>query len=240
MCISEPMSKVSAVIVNYRSDQQTQSLVKNLSFLQKVTVIDNSLDNRGFAKATNIGILELLPNNDIILLINPDITFEKASFENFLENPVADICSPIIKFKRDNKWTYDFGGKINWLLGRPYHIVTPADDIDYVSGACVLVRRAVFEKIGFLDENFFLYFEDVDFCLRARKADFNVAVDQNFSVEHHIIEHRISGDVFKINQSLKSNWRFIRKWVPWYFWPTSICFLGIIALKSRAAAFFKS
>jgi len=45
-----------------------------------------------------------------------------------------------------------------------------AHQVDWVSGASMMIRREVFEKIGLLDENYFMYFEEVDFCIRARKA----------------------------------------------------------------------
>ena len=47
--------------------------------------------------------------------------------------------------------------------------------LDYVSGAAMLVRRQVFEKIGLLDERYFLYYEDVEFCVRAKKAGFTLS-----------------------------------------------------------------
>jgi len=47
-------------------------------------------------------------------------------------------------------------------------------DVDYVAGAAMLVRRAVFEPVGFLEADYFAYMEDVDFCLRTRRAGFRV------------------------------------------------------------------
>ncbi|MCS7179712.1 MAG: glycosyltransferase, partial [Anaerolineae bacterium] len=53
-----------------------------------------------------------------------------------------------------------------------------------VSGACMFVRREVIEQIGLLDERFFLYFEDNDWCLRMRKAGWRVLYDPRFEVVH--------------------------------------------------------
>ena len=61
----------------------------------------------------------------------------------------------------------------------PRHVVSlPMTDerrpCDWVSGAAMVVRRSVFERIGLLDEGYFLYFDEVDFCFRARRAGFDV------------------------------------------------------------------
>jgi GT2 family glycosyltransferase len=55
-----------------------------------------------------------------------------------------------------------------WVVSPPAPSV--ASPCDWVSGASLLVRRAVFQAVGLLDENYFMYFEEVDFCLRARRA----------------------------------------------------------------------
>ena len=57
-------------------------------------------------------------------------------------------------------------------------------EVDWISGACLLVRQDVVEQIGLLDERFFLYFEDNDWCLRMRRADWRVFYDPRFEVIH--------------------------------------------------------
>ncbi len=235
MFIYDHMSKVFAVIVNYKSDEQTNSLTNNLRGLKsikEVIMIDNNIENRGFAKAANAGIRQALEKDiDHILLVNPDVVFNKLNFEKFLNSAPADILSPVIKFKRNNRWFYDFGGRVNWVLGRPDHLQRPSSALDYVSGACMLIKREVFDKIGLFNEDYFLYFEDVDFCLRAKKARFKISVDQNTTIEHHLKEHRVSGDRFKILQNLKSNYYFIKKWVSWYFKPIAYVYFIMLACK---------
>lgn len=227
------MSKVSAVIVNFQSNARTQKLVGGLKRLEEIggiEIVDNSFKNRGFARAVNLGIENILfkkPNK--LLLINPDVEIEAESFKEFLSGDSADITAPIIAFKRKGRTIYDLGGKVNLILGRAKHIEMFRDsgqartmkDIDYVSGACMLVRREVFEKIGLFDERFFMYFEDVDFCLRAKGAGFTVDVDSNVLVTHDLAEHRYSGNVFKKTQAIRSNASFIKKWTPKFCWPVA-------------------
>jgi N-acetylglucosaminyl-diphospho-decaprenol L-rhamnosyltransferase len=79
-------------------------------------------------------------------------------------------------------------GLADRLLGVPW-MGDPAPDrsyaCDWVSGACFAVRRQVFESIGLLDEGFFLYFEEVDFCRRARHAGWSCWFVADARVVHH-------------------------------------------------------
>src|SRR5207244_6123700 len=57
--------------------------------------------------------------------------------------------------------------------------------VSWVTGGCLMVRRACFEQLGGLDESFFLYYEDVDFCRRAAAAGWGVWFDPALEVTHH-------------------------------------------------------
>ena len=81
--------------------------------------------------------------------------------------------------------------------------------IDYISGCAMCVKRKVFEKIGLFDERFFLYFEDADFCTRAKRNGYNITVNPDV-----VIFHQLSGGLSKKNlvvkyNLLKSNYTFI-------------------------------
>lgn len=197
----------------------------------KCKVIKN-VKNLGFAAGANIGIREALEiGAERIILVNPDIAIGKLEIQKMLKNN-TDIVSPVLKFQRDGKWIYDFGGKVYWPLGRTYHLENKDGDIDYVSGACMMIKRKVFEKIGYLDESFFMYFEDVDFCLRAKQAGFSVGVDREIVCHHDISEHRKTGDKVKEKYLLESNQRFIQKWVPAVFWPLAYSYLYVLKVRS--------
>jgi GT2 family glycosyltransferase len=62
-------------------------------------------------------------------------------------------------------------------------------EADFVAGVCMLIRRAAFQNIGELDENFFLYYEDVDYCMRARRAGWKV-VYTPFGTASHFVQHK--------------------------------------------------
>lgn len=70
-------------------------------------------------------------------------------------------------FHRNDKKYYDFAHKVGW-----------------VSGNFMMVKRKVFDKIGYFNENYFMYFEDVDFCYRAEKAGFSVMINPGVNIKH--------------------------------------------------------
>lgn len=193
------------------------------SSLGMTMMIINNKTNLGFAKGANIGIKYALDNGaDRILLLNPDTKIETGFIQPLVENS-ADIISPVIKFKRDGNWIYDFGGRVNWNIGRTKHLEyikrAPLAElqgvpliIDYVSGCCMLIKRQVFEKIGFFDERFFLYFEDADFCTRARMAGLKVAVEQKSVIIHNLIEG-VKKPLSSQVELIKSNFKFINKYL---------------------------
>ena len=196
---------------------------KKLSFL-KLKLIENN-KNLGFAKGNNVGLRYALEKGvDYVLLLNNDVILEM----NFLANALkikADIISPVVKFrefKDKPQLLYDLGGFVNWTTGRTTHLNTYKNEylrykgqkpisVDYVAGCCMLIKRQVLESIGFLDEKYFIYFEDVDYCITAKKHGFKVVVDPD-----SIIYHKLGGSMDRwsnraIFHNLYSNFIFISK-----------------------------
>jgi len=225
----QPADKIQnwkILIIDNKS--QDDSLIQLKKTFPKIEIIENKI-NKGFAGGVNTGIKEALKRGaEYILLLNNDTVAENdfvTPLITYLENNESiGIVSPVIKYKKNGKLLYDLGGKVNWGIGRTKHLEIQSfkdaktqreEKIDYVSGCCMMVRREVFEKIGLFDERFFLYFEDVDFCLRARKAGFGISV-----VKDSIINHKLSGSfgndgMWKFRENIKSNWKFIDKYLGW-------------------------
>lgn len=214
------MKKLSVVIVSFQAEKDLAACLESLQkvklsgdWQKEVLVIDNNLENRGFSAGCNLGIKQALKHQaDAVLLLNQDTVVKKDFLVPLLANS-SNIVAPVIKFKRRGKWIYDYGGKINWWLGRTKHI-EKFSIVDYVSGCAMLIRRPVLEKIGPLDERYFLYFEDVDFCLRARKAGFKISVEPKSQIIHHLVEKKSLTSRWYL---ISSHWRFINHWCRWPF-----------------------
>jgi GT2 family glycosyltransferase len=162
-----------------------------------------------------------------IILINPDVEISDQDI-TVLSKTRYSVRAPVLKFERKGKTILDFGGKINWLIGRtshlevksfdrlvsPYHL-KDLEEIEYVSGACMVINTSAFKKVKGFDERFFLYYEDADFCLRIKKAGLGIQINPKVVLSHNIGEHRLTKNKFKIKQNLISNRLFIEKWLPY-------------------------
>ena len=165
-------------------------------------------ENAGFARACNQGIS--VSNGEYVVLINPDAIVEEGFFESleelFDENPRVGVAGPRIVDAEGNlqlsaRKELSF---VSGLLGRTSLLTRlvpksslvrrlfPATEklagptgVDWVSGACMIVRRPTIEEIGPMDERFFMYFEDADLCRRARKAGWLVYYLPQVKVVHH-------------------------------------------------------
>jgi hypothetical protein len=117
---------------------------------------------------------------------------------NFLQ-PTCDKIGPLgfllPNFRKSiDSHLLSFGlpGKSQMARMRRYetrHGYDRVHETDFVAGVCMMIRRAVFQTIGELDENFFLYYEDVDYCLRARRAGWKV-VYTPLGTACHFVQHK--------------------------------------------------
>jgi hypothetical protein len=146
-------------------------------------------ENVGFARANNQGIAAT--QSPYVLLLNSDTLMPPETLSNLLGFalclPEVGACSPRLLGPDGEPQAFAFGGDPTpfylmrrglWrlLLRRPLHNWrTPhTRKVDWVSGACMLVNRAAIEQVGTLDEGFFMYFEDNDWCLRMRRGGWHI------------------------------------------------------------------
>lgn len=255
--------KTSVVVLHFNSNKDTFECLESLEKVRvpiEITIIDNgsteesineiekkftkvkiirNKKNLGFAGGNNVGIRYALRNqSDNILLLNNDTVISLGAIENLLKNS-ADIVGAVLEFKRDKKIIYDLGGHISWWFGRANHEeVKSRNQIssrnpDYVSGAAMLVRRKVFEKIGLFDERYFLYYEDADFCTRAKREGFTIVLEPNSIIFHKLGASTGRYSLTTLYHNLRSNLIFINKnlslWqkpVAWIYW--SLLILKVI------------
>jgi GT2 family glycosyltransferase len=165
--------------------------------------------NRGFARAVNEGCR--LSRGDWLLLLNPDVTLAPGFLGQALrraeELACADPAAGIVGFRLRNAdgsrqlsagpFPSLFGTLARLLLPRPrrkYYLLRGSQPrrVDWVTGCCLLVRRACWDDLGGFDGDFFLYYEDVDLCRRARRRGWGVWHDPGLAVAHH---HPLHGRV---------------------------------------------
>lgn len=138
-------------------------------------------ENRGFSAGNNVGIKYALAKNDFeyIWLLNNDTVIEKNTLKNlvnYANQNKTGISGSVLKYYNEPDKIQAYGGKINRFLGTGRHIIRKDEvkTIDYVVGASMLIHRNVIEKAGLLPEDYFLYYEDVDYCFNAKRNGFKL------------------------------------------------------------------
>jgi len=176
---------------------------EDISSLTKIiphTILIDNRANLGFAKGVNQGIKRALANKSIkaVFLMNNDLSLSFGNFSQLAltygKFPTAGIVSPILHHgggPASPAGVYDWGGLFNKWTGmvkhknwgnKPKTILS----VTHVAGAAMLIKKEVIEKIGMLDERFFLYYEDLDFCLRALSADYTIHINPDIVAEHEV------------------------------------------------------
>lgn len=165
------------------------------------TTVLNPGKNAGFAGGQNRAIRYALENgSDYILILNNDTIADKNLINELMHvldtNKSVGIVSPKIYFAKGyefhkNKYKKEDLGKVLWYAGAimdwqnivgSHRGVDEVDrgqfntneKTDFASGCAMLVKKEVFEKVGLFDEKYFLYYEDADLSIRAKKANFDI------------------------------------------------------------------
>ena len=183
--VSPPTFPFEVWVVDNASTDETPQMVRER--FSKVKLVENS-ENVGFARANNQAMRQC--TGKYILLLNPDTLVESCSIENlidFLEkNPVAGAAGARLLYPdgslqiSSHPWP-----TLSGELWRMFHMdrLSPiteypreiwesdsAQEVDVLSGACLMVRKVVLDQVGFFDEDYFIYSEEVDLCRRIQCA----------------------------------------------------------------------
>jgi len=198
------------------------------------TIYIQSDANLGFAKANNLagkraaGRVFLFLNPDTIVLgtalgtlyaelqavaasgsagpvlLNSDMTLQTSCIQSFptLVNQVADSEYLRRVFPNSNLWGFS---PANRQEG-------PPAEVDVISGACLMVRKEVFEAVGGFSEDYFMYYEDTDLCYKIRRKGWkNIFVPQAKVVHHGGGSTKVSSSTFSDVMMAESMWRFFIK-----------------------------
>jgi len=155
--------------------------------------------NLGFSAGMNIGIQE--SRGDLILLYNNDAIAHPASLSEMVKTIRSDdkigIVGGLILYNEPKDAIGSRGGKFDpvtgviWAEGHGKKLVAedqlkenPVTDLDYISGCVLLVRKDVIQKIGLFDEQAILWGQDLDWCLKARRAGFKCVLNPSAIIWH--------------------------------------------------------
>ena len=212
---------ITAVITSFKSENKILNCIKSLGKNFQIIVIENSNDkklkdklekdypnlkcilsgkNLGYAKGNNLGLTHV--KTKYALIINPDAEVNSKSIDNFFlsakENPDFAIIAPFIQETHKSDVSEIRKGVIK---------------VKNVKGFAMFLNLNQFKEIGFFDENFFIYFEEIDLCKRLIKKNKKILLDTNIKINHvGGTSHDVSIN-FEMEKS--RNWHWM--WSSFYF-----------------------
>ncbi|WP_161799537.1 glycosyltransferase [Pseudarthrobacter siccitolerans] len=202
-----PAAELEIIVVDNASRDETLDIVR--AEFPAVIIIRNR-ENRGFAKAVNLGAESA--SGDVILLLNPDATIAYENVLSLSASLLADtglaVIAPVLSDGAGEFRTVSagmaptlrnmlnhsaglsrFGGVIPLFRG---HYLLSKDlraesvDVDWVSGGCLMVKRDDWEAVNGLTERWFMYAEDIEFCMRIRERGRRIRIQPNLLASHSI------------------------------------------------------
>ncbi len=250
-CLSSVFESMDGLSVNvFVFDNGSKDNVDQIKNFFPNTFLIKHKHNIGFSKAVN----KVLRKTDspYAVVLNPDTIIDKdflKSITSYMDgNPDVGIVGPKI-FNPDGSiqgsarsfptfHTAFFGRSALLTKLFPNNRITCANilthqcdgktpmEVEWVSGSCMIVRRKALDDVGSLDERFFLYWEDVDWCKRMWKRGWKVSYYPQASIEHYVggsSEQNLTRAVFEFH---KSAYRYFKK----YFKPYRLIFKPVVFL----------
>ncbi|MBP7822236.1 MAG: glycosyltransferase family 2 protein [Candidatus Moranbacteria bacterium] len=217
---------VAAILVNYESGEDLVAAIWSLVQLRRAPdvfiVVDNAsrddslhlaqkdfprlvvirnAENVGFAKAVNQGVRKARElGTTHVWLFNPDARARSDALAELIlasRNMPRALFSPII-FDDEGKVWFS-GGELSWWRMRAFHrksTCPPDRDQEFLTGCALFIPLATMDVIGDFDEDYFLYYEDADFCLRAKKAGFQLCMVSKAAVDHAEVSRTYARKVY--------------------------------------------
>jgi len=180
--------------------------------------------NLGFAAGNNAVLAGVA--SDVAVLLNPDVILSPDCLAALAAALAGDPRIAIAGAKLwypDRETIQHAGGYISHPQAMPGHYGIGerdtgrhdgARDVDYVIGGAAAIRREVLETVGLLDEGFFLYFEDVDYCARAREAGYRVVYEPRATAVHVESAVAVKGSFSYFQRFHTGRWRYLLKHFP--------------------------
>lgn len=181
------------IVDNGSKDNSVEVVRKNFKYV----IIIETNENNGVAKGNNIGIEYALNNGyEYVLLLNNDTEVDKKMLGEMIKKASENtlVTCKMYYYSPQNTIWYG-GGKINWNKGTTIHFgMNELDNdkyneskfIEYTPTCCLLIHKSVFEKIGIMDEKYFMYYDDTDFCARVNYNGFKIWYESKAKLWHKV------------------------------------------------------
>ena len=215
---------ITIVINTFNSDEKIYSCLDSINPDLKILVIENSNnvkfkesiekkypnvfceltgENLGYAKGNNLGLSKV--KSQFALILNPDTLIEKNTIDNFLHTALKyndfAIIAPAIQERKD----FD--------LLKNSKAIKDIIEVDRVKGFAMFLNISQFKDVGFFDDNFFIYFEEIDLCRRLKKLNKKIYLDPNVKINH--FGGSSHNQSINFEMELSRNWHWM--WSTFYY-----------------------
>jgi GT2 family glycosyltransferase len=204
------------VVDNGSSDGSVEALRREFPDVEVLALPEN----RRFAGGNNAGITHVLAQGaEAVMLLNNDTEADPQLLERLIlaleQEPNAGAATPLIFFARPLDRIWYAGGRCSVALGHTSHRglrqrytgqYRSIEDTGYLTGCCLVAMRAVWERVGLLDERYFIYAEDADWSLRVREAGLRLLFVPTARLWHKVSASTGAGSPWKIYQRVRANW----------------------------------
>jgi len=242
------------VVDNGSSDGSAAALAREFPEVELLALPGN----RRFAGGCNAGAARALEQGaDALMLLNNDTEADPGLVEKLLlaleQDPRAGAAAPLICFREPLDRIWYAGGRCVPALGLAAHRGLRQRDrgqyrsveaTGYLTGCCLLATRAAWERVGPLDERYFIYAEDADWCLRARAAGLRLLFVPTARLWHKVSASAGAASPWKIYQRLRANLALFARhahgvgrvtWLPCFVAQQKVLWLWLL-LRGRGAA----
>lgn len=220
----------------------------------RVRLLESAV-NLGFTGGCNLGARAALDDGAThLLFLNDDTTVAPDFLDPLVRaldrDPSLGIATPKIYFHGQERVLWAHGARLDPWTGRSVHVGVYRKDegqfdgireVPRVTGCAMMVRRDFVERVGLLDDRFFIYSEEVDWCLRARRRGYRLAVVPESVIWHR--GHRTTGRLgrpFIAYLQARNHLLMLRKNSEWFVagaTPALAWFLAALSWKALAAPF---
>jgi GT2 family glycosyltransferase len=229
------------VVDNGSSDGSPEKITQGFPMVEQII----NPENLGFARGYNIGMKHAVDSGaEYVFIINNDATVAPDAITHLVQSssPKNGILAPLVKYAEHPNMIWSSGGLTrSWTLEKHDPLYEKQDtgdwdhtlSRDFVTGCAMLLPSTTLTNVGYFDENFHMYYEDMDLCRRVRNAGLEIFVIPSAKVWHKIA--RSSGGLDTPNERYwmaRSSVRFFRKHAESIQKPVIIFWRSLSALRT--------
>ncbi len=191
--------------------------------------------NLGYAGNNNVGIRRALAQGaDWVFVLNEDTLVEPDCLSTLMaeamSSPRVGVVGPMVYTFDPGQIISSAGGAIDWRIADAPNVGMgqvdsgqfPARQVDYINGCGLLISRTAIEAAGLIDDTFFIYFEETDWCARVRQAGFEIRFVPTARMRH---KAPITASAFgpsTLYYMTRNRLRFFARHTPWWRWPLTL------------------